>query len=98
MSEGSIIFPRSGGYNGTAGMANKSRGTWFVTYEVPKGPTSTGRRSSRATKTFQDEQAAKEFAQKQFAEGLNVNAGTISPHVPRQAIASTKIRGWFKES
>jgi hypothetical protein len=78
-------------------MAKNFRDTWFVTYEVPKDPTSTRRRPSRATKTFHDEKAAKEFAQKQFGEGLNVIAGTISSHVPRQSIASTRICDWFKE-
>jgi hypothetical protein len=79
-------------------MANKFNHTWFVTFEVTRGVKPTGVRSTRATKTFSDERAAKEFALKQFEAGLSVSAGTISSYVPRRAIASAKILGWFQES
>lgn len=79
-------------------MTDQVEGTWYVAYEVPETQKSPGRRAPRATKTFQSERAAKAFARMKFAEGLNVNAGTINPHLPKRAIASTEIRRWLQET
>ena len=70
--------------------------TWYVAYEVPKGVKRRGRRIPRATEMFEDELQAKEFARQKTAEGLLVNAGTLNPHVPKRAIASTDIQRWIE--
>jgi hypothetical protein len=33
----------------------------------------------------------------QLAEGLNVNAGTLNPHLPKRMISSIQILDWLKE-
>jgi hypothetical protein len=68
--------------------------TWYVVFAVPK---TAKRRGRRVTETFENESQAKEFARKKTAEGLLVNAGTINPHVPKRAIASTDIQQWIEE-
>ena len=68
---------------------------WFVTFEVPRRGTLIERRSPRATCTFATEAEAKEFARVKFEEGLTVTAGTIIPHLPRQAIPSSSIAAWI---
>ena len=69
---------------------------WFVTFEVPRRGTLIERRSPRATCTFATEAEAKEFARVKFEEGLIVTAGTIIPHLPRQAIPSSGIAAWIE--
>ncbi len=70
--------------------------TWYVTFEVhqrgilPKG------RSPRATRRFESEAEAKNFARAQFNQGLSVFAGTINPHTPRQLIPSSRIPLWLQ--
>jgi len=66
---------------------------WFVTFEVPRRGTLIERRSPRAIAT---EAEAKEFARVKFDEGLIVTAGTIIPHLPRQAIPSSRIAAWIE--
>jgi hypothetical protein len=72
--------------------------TWYVAYEVPKGVMRGGRRIPRATEMFEDESQAKEFARQKTSEGLLVNAGTLNPHVPKRAIASSDIERWIEEA
>ena len=68
---------------------------WYVSFE-PQGPV--GKRSqARATETFRNEQEAKAFARAKLAEGLNVNAGTLNPHLPKRTITSKQILDWLKE-
>jgi hypothetical protein len=69
--------------------------TWYVTFVVPKSGTLVRRRSLRSTRTFATEAEAKDFARVKFGEGLVVTAGTIIPHLPRQAIPSTGIPAWL---
>jgi hypothetical protein len=69
--------------------------SWYVTFEVQKRGLSTRRRSPRATKTFETEAEAKDFARARFNEGLIVHAGTINPHLPRRTIPSSDIPGWL---
>jgi hypothetical protein len=70
--------------------------TWYVAYEVPKTVKRRGRRIPRATEMFEDEPHAKEFARQKTAEGLRVNAGTLNPHLPKRAIASSDIQRWIE--
>jgi hypothetical protein len=67
--------------------------TWYVVFAVPK---TARRRGRRVTETFENESQARQFARKKTAEGLLVNAGTINPHLPKRAIASTDIQRWIE--
>jgi len=69
--------------------------TWYVTFEVPK-TVKPRRRCPRATKTFETEAEAKIFARIKFDEGLVTSAGTINPHLPKQAIAWSDIHLWLE--
>jgi hypothetical protein len=75
-------------------MANKSQGTWYVSFELPRGKR---RRRARATETFRSELEAKEFARAKLAETLNVTAGTLNPHLPKRTIAATQMLEWLEE-
>jgi hypothetical protein len=74
-------------------MANKSQGTWYVSFELPPGK----RRHPRATETFPNEREAKKFARAKLAQTKNVSAGTLNPHLPKQTIASAKMLEWLDE-
>ena len=67
--------------------------TWYVVFEVPK---TVKRRARRVAETFENESQAREFARQKTAEGLLVNAGTINPHLPKRAIASSDIQRWIE--
>jgi hypothetical protein len=69
--------------------------SWYVTFEVHKRGTLLKRRSPRATRTFETEEKAKDFARVKFHEGLIVYAGTIIPHKPRRTIPSSDIAVWL---
>lgn len=69
--------------------------TWYVTFEVHKRGTMLKRRSPRATRTFETEAEAREFARAKFNEGLIVHAGTIIPHKPGRTIPSSDIPVWL---
>ena len=75
-------------------MANKSQGTWYVSFELlPRDK----RKYARATKTFHSELAAKKFARAKLAETLNVSAGTLNPHLPKRTVAPTQMLEWLEE-
>jgi hypothetical protein len=69
--------------------------TWYVTFEVHKRGTLLKRRSPRASKLFETEEQAKDFARAKFNEGLIVHAGTIIPHLPRRTIPSSNVPAWL---
>ena len=71
--------------------------TWYVTFEVHKRGTLLRRRSPRATRTFETEAEAKDFARAKFNEGLIVYAGTVIPHKPRRTIPSSDIPAWLDD-
>jgi hypothetical protein len=71
--------------------------SWYVTFEVHKRGTLQRRRSPRATKTFETEEEAREFARAKFDEGLIVHAGTVIPHLPRRTIPSSDIPAWLDD-
>jgi hypothetical protein len=73
----------------------RSKGTWYVSFE-PKERV--GKRSlARATETFRNEHDAKAFARAKVADGSNVNAGTLNPHVPKRTITSRQVINWLEE-
>ena len=74
-------------------MAGKSKGTWYVSFELPWGK----RKRVRATKTFPNEREAKKFARAKSAETQNVRAGTLNPHLPKRTIAATQMFEWLEE-
>ena len=73
-------------------MANKSQGTWYVSFERPRGK----RTFSRATETFPNEREAKEFARAKLVDTPNVTAGTLNPHLPKRTIASKLMLEWLE--
>jgi hypothetical protein len=74
-------------------MAYKSKGTWYVSFELPRGK----REHVRATETFHSEFEAKKFARAKLTETLNVSAGTLNPHLPKRTIAPTQMHEWLEE-
>ena len=74
-------------------MANKSQGTWYVSFELPRG----NRKHARATETFRSELEGKKFARAKLVDTLNVTAGTLNPHLPKRTIAPAQILEWLEE-
>jgi len=74
----------------------RSKGTWYVSYEC-RDRLLRRRSQTRATETFRNEQEARVFARARLAEGLNVNAGTLNPHLPKRTITSKQILDWLDE-
>jgi hypothetical protein len=77
-------------------LGGKMPYTWYVTFEVYQRGILPKRRSPRATRRFETEAEARNFARAQFSQGLSVFAGTINPHTPRQLIPSGKIPLWLQ--
>jgi hypothetical protein len=50
---------------------------------------------ARATRRFEIEADAKQFAEKVIGDGWSVIAGTINPHEPKKVIPSTKVLDWI---
>jgi hypothetical protein len=72
-------------------MANKSRGTWYVSFDRP------GAKRRHRTETFPNEREAKIFARAKLAAARNVSAGTLNPHLPKRTIASAQMLEWLDE-
>jgi hypothetical protein len=77
-------------------MAVGRQDTWFVSFE-PKKLRPGKRAFSRATETFRSEFQAKEFAKQKLAEGQDVRAGTLNPHLPKRVISSAQMIQWLGE-
>jgi hypothetical protein len=75
-------------------MANKSQGTWYVSFELPRGK----RTLARATETFPNEREAKKFARAKLIDTPNVTAGTLNPHLPKRTVAATQIVRWLEQT
>jgi hypothetical protein len=71
--------------------------TWYVTFEVHNRGALQKRRRPRATKTFETEKDAKEFARAKFNEGLVVHAGTIIPLKPGRTITWSDVPAWLDD-
>jgi hypothetical protein len=52
----------------------------------------------RKTETFRSEQDAKAFAKAKLADGSNINAGTLNPHLPKRMISSKQVLDWLDEA
>jgi hypothetical protein len=76
-------------------MANKSQGTWYVSFELPRGKRA---QTKRATETFTNEREAKIFARAKLVDTPNVTAGTLNPHLPKRTIAATQMLEWLEEA
>src|ERR1700738_5446423 len=74
-------------------MAGKSRGTWYVSFELPPGK----RGHARATETFPSEFEAKKSARAKLVDTPNVSAGTLNPHLPKRTIAATEMLEWLEK-
>ena len=75
----------------------RSKGTWYVSFE-PKERLPGQRGLMRKTETFRSEQDAKAFAKAKLADGPNINAGTLNPHLPKRMINSIQLRDWLDEA
>jgi hypothetical protein len=75
-------------------MANKSQGTWYVSFELPRRK----RRLARATETFPNEREAKKFARAKLVDTPKVTAGTLNPHLPKRTIAAKHIIQWLEQA
>jgi hypothetical protein len=75
-------------------MANKSHGTWYVSFDVPRRKHSL----ARATEIFPSEREAKNFARAKLVETPNVTAGTLNPHLPKRTIAAKQIVQWLEQT
>jgi len=74
----------------------KSEAKWYVSYE--RKERQLGRNHPlRAAGTFRNEQDAKAFAKARLADSLNINAGTLNPHLPKRTISSKQLRDWLNE-
>jgi hypothetical protein len=75
-------------------MTDKSRGTWYVSFELP------GRKRAlaRATETFPNEREAKQFARAKLIDTPNVTAGTLNPHLPKRTIAARQMLDWLEQA
>jgi hypothetical protein len=76
-------------------MANKTQGTWYVSFELPR--VERNGKLPRVTKTFLNEREAKKFAKAKLVDTQNVSAGTLNPHLPKRTIAPTLIPEWLEE-
>ncbi len=74
-------------------MADKSKGTWYVSFEPKPGK----RAFARVTETVRNELEAKKFARAKLAETQNVSAGTLNPHLPKRTIAPAQLLEWLEE-
>jgi hypothetical protein len=63
----------------------RPKGAWYVSFEYKDRPVAQ-RPQPRVTKAFRNERDAKAFARTKLAEGLNVIAGTLNPHLPKRTI------------
>jgi hypothetical protein len=75
-------------------MANKSHGTWYVSFDLPRG----SRALTRRTETFPNEREAKNFARAKLVDTPNVTAGTLNPHLPKRTIAAKQILEWLGQA
>jgi hypothetical protein len=75
-------------------MANKSQGTWYVSFDLPRGR----RALTRATETFPNEREAKQFARAKLVDTPNVTAGTLNPHLPKRTIAAKQMLVWIEQA
>jgi hypothetical protein len=77
-------------------MGGNPEMTWYVSFSVSNNMF--GERSNRATKTFRNENEAKQFARARADAGdRTLIAGTINPVTPKRVIASASIPSWLED-
>jgi hypothetical protein len=76
-------------------LNKKTTKTWYVATRVPLHE-KTGH-YSRRSHTFDCEAAAKQFAASRIADGVEVNAGTLNPVLPRRIVGPSEIAAWLAE-
>ena len=74
-------------------MANRSQGTWYVSFELAQGK----RAHARSTERFPNDREAKIFARAKLVRSPNVSAGTLNPRLPKRTIAATQMLEWLEE-
>ena len=80
----------------TSPRAKRAKAIWYVSFE-PKDRCRGKRTHTREGESFQTEREAKAFAGTKLAEGLNVSAGTLNPHLPKRTISSAQLLDWLDE-
>jgi len=80
----------------TGPRPKKSKAKWYVSFE--RKDRQPGRNHYREAETFRNEQDAKAFARARLADGSNINAGTLNPHLPKRTIASSQLLDWLNEA
>lgn len=76
-------------------MAETSEKTWYVSYVVTSSA-QLPHRTHRATRTFNTELEAKNFAKTKCEAGdKTLIAGTINPFLPKRVIPSASITSWI---
>jgi hypothetical protein len=69
---------------------------WYVSYRSNIARKRGDKHSvARATRRFEAEADAKQFAEEVIGDGWSVIAGTINPYEPRKVIPSTKVLDWI---
>jgi hypothetical protein len=70
---------------------------WYVSYRsnITRKNGSDRQKCVRATRKFKTEGEAKQFANEMIKSGWSAIAGTLNPHQPKKAIASTQILDWI---
>jgi hypothetical protein len=76
-------------------VVKKPLNTWYVSAYIPDKE-KTGY-YSRRSQSFASESDAKKFAAAELAAGVEVNAGTINPVVPKRIVGPSQIRKWLSE-
>jgi len=70
----------------------ETKPTWFVSFDAPEN----AKQPTRKTRTFANENAARQFARKILAVGGVPMAGTINPHLPKRIIPSSRVVDWVE--
>jgi hypothetical protein len=75
---------------------NSPKRKWYVSFQSYER---VGERTRviRGTEVFQNEPDAKAFARAKLADGSDVNAGTLNPHLPKRTITSRQMLDWLNE-
>jgi hypothetical protein len=77
-------------------QASISLAVWYVSYRSNIARRREDKQSlTPATRRFETESDAKQFAEKVIGDGWSVTAGTINPYEPKKVIPSTRVLDWI---
>jgi hypothetical protein len=79
-------------------MTIRSKHTWYISFETPAARPGEKRPYSRTTRTFQNEDEAKDFAREKLQISRDVSAGTLNPFLPKRVITSAQVDEWLEAS